>query len=142
VTEAEGENEEVDTANKKTKKKIPKVISDAVRSAQARKANSKGLGKAGVSKRHQRQMALKKDVIMGITNPALSRLARRGGVKRISQGVYDFARETIQNDLRVTLQVAATYANHARRKTITSMDVLYSLKKRGREIYGCGVIAW
>jgi histone H4 len=40
----------------------------------------KGLGKGG-AKRHRKIL---KDNIQGITKPAIRRLARRGGVKRIS----------------------------------------------------------
>ena len=40
----------------------------------------KGLGKGGV-KRHRKVL---RDNIQGITKPAIRRLARRGGVKRIS----------------------------------------------------------
>ena len=48
-------------------------------------------GKGGAARRHQ-QGAPTKDVIMGITKPAIRRLARRGGVKRISSLVYDETR--------------------------------------------------
>jgi len=42
------------------------------------------LGKVGISgKRHHRKK-MTKDSIQGITKPAIRRLARRGGVKRIS----------------------------------------------------------
>ena len=45
---------------------------------------AKGLGKVGISgKRHHRKK-MTKDSIQGITKPAIRRLARRGGVKRIS----------------------------------------------------------
>ena len=44
----------------------------------------KGLGKGG-SKRHRKVL---RDNIKGITKPAIRRLARRGGVKRISGLIY------------------------------------------------------
>jgi len=44
----------------------------------------------------------------GITKPAIRRLARRGGVKRISSFIYD---------------------EHARRKTVTAMDWVFALKR-------------
>ena len=54
----------------------------------------KGLGKGG-AKRHRKVL---RDNIQGITKPAIRRLARRGGVKRISGLVY----EEVRNILRYT----------------------------------------
>ena len=45
----------------------------------------KGLGKGG-AKRHRKVL---RDNIQGITKPAIRRLARRGGVKRLSGLVYE-----------------------------------------------------
>jgi histone H4 len=45
----------------------------------------KGMGKVG-GKRHARKTT--KASIEGITKPAIRRLARRGGVKRISAFIY------------------------------------------------------
>ena len=45
----------------------------------------KGLGKGG-AKRHRKVL---RDNIQGITKPAIRRLARRGGVKRISGLIYE-----------------------------------------------------
>ena len=50
----------------------------------------KGLGKGG-AKRHRKVL---RDNIQGITKPAIRRLARRGGVKRISGLVYEEVRIT------------------------------------------------
>lgn len=44
----------------------------------------KGLGKGG-AKRHRKIL---RDNIQGITKPAIRRLARRGGVKRISASTW------------------------------------------------------
>ncbi|XP_023246277.1 histone H4-like [Copidosoma floridanum] len=54
----------------------------------------KGLGKGG-AKRHRKVL---RDNIQGITKPAIRRLARRGGVKRISGLIYEETRgvETIE----------------------------------------------
>jgi histone H4 len=50
----------------------------------------KGLGKGG-AKRHRKIL---RDNIQGITKPAIRRLARRGGVKRISASKYSQARNS------------------------------------------------
>ena len=49
----------------------------------------KGMGKVG-AKRHSKRS--NKASIEGITKPAIRRLARRGGVKRISSFIYDDSR--------------------------------------------------
>lgn len=94
----------------------------------------KGLGKGG-AKRHKKVL---RDNIQGITKPAIRRVARRGGVKRISGLVYEETRGILKVFLEDVLQGAVTYAEHARRKTVTAMDVVYSLKRQGRTLYGFG----
>jgi histone H4 len=70
----------------------------------------KGLGKGG-AKRHRKVL---RDNIQGITKPAIRRLARRGGVKRISGLIY------------------------VETRGVTAMDVVYALKRQGRTLYGFG----
>jgi histone H4 len=98
----------------------------------------KGYGKIGGPgvKRLQRRGA--KEVILGITKPAIRRLARRGGVKRISALIYDESRIVLKNFLDGIIRDAVTYTEHARRKTVTAMDVVYALKRQGRSLYGFG----
>jgi histone H3/H4 len=87
-------------------------------------------------KRHGRKVL--KDNIKGITKPAIRRLARRGGVKRISGLIYEEAREVMKVFLNDIIKDAVTYTEHARRKTVTAMDVVYALKINGRTLYGFG----
>jgi len=94
----------------------------------------KGFGKVG-AKRLQKN---KKEVILGITKPAIRRLARRGGVKRISALIYDETRTVLRAFLDNVVRDAVTYTEHARRKTVTAMDVVYALKRQGRSLYGFG----
>ena len=79
-----------------------------------------------------------KDVILGITKPAIRRLARRGGVKRISNLIYEETRNVLKAFLENVVRDAVTYTEHARRKTVTAMDVVYALKRQGRSLYGFG----
>ena len=76
--------------------------------------------------------------IQGITKPAIRRLARRGGVKRISGLIYEETRGVIKVFLENVIRDAVTYTEHARRKTVTAMDVVYALKRQGRTLYGYG----
>jgi len=103
----------------------------------------KGLGKGG-AKRHRKVL---RDNIQGITKPAIRRLARRGGVKRIFGLIYEETRGVlkvrpafllkflVQVFLENVIRDAVTYCEHAKRKTVTAMDVVYAL---GRTLYGFG----
>ena len=93
-----------------------------------------GLGKEG-ARRHKKQG---RDNLLGITKPALRRLARRGGVKRISGTYYDDMRAVIKGYIQDLVRDAVTYTEHARRKTITAQDVVYAAKRQGRNLYGFG----
>lgn len=79
-----------------------------------------------------------RDNILGITKPAIRRLARRGGVKRISGLIYDETRSVLKTFLDGVVRDAVTYTEHAKRKTVTAMDVVYALKRQGRTLYGFG----
>ncbi len=89
-------------------------------------------GQSGMM-RHRRVL---RDNIQGVTKPAIRRLARRGGVKRISGLVYEETRNALKDFLKGIIGDAVTYSDHARRRTVTQMDVLYALKRRGRTLYG------
>ena len=44
-------------------------------------------------------------------------------------------------DILLLLQVirdSVTYTEHAKRKTVTALDVVYALKRSGRTLYGFG----
>ncbi|KAJ5522855.1 hypothetical protein N7494_013265 [Penicillium frequentans] len=92
----------------------------------------KGLGKGGA--KHHRKIL--RDQILGITKPAICRLARRGGVKCISTIVYEETRGVIKAFLENVIREAVTYTEHAKRKTVTSLDVIYALKRQGHPVYG------
>jgi histone H4 len=94
----------------------------------------KGLGKGG-AKRHRKVL---RDNIQGVTKPAIRRLARRGGVKRISGLIYEETRGVLKVFLESVLRDTVSYAEHARRKTVTALDVVYALKRQGKTLYGYG----
>jgi len=99
----------------------------------------KGLGKGNgkvAAKRHNKRA--QRSHLDGITKPAIRRLARRGGVKRISSFIYEYTREILKFFLEGVIRDAITYTEHARRKTVTAMDVVYALKRQGRTLYGFG----
>ena len=71
----------------------------------------KGYGKVG-AKRHARKAL--KETILGVTKPAIRRLARRGGVKRISDLIYDEARSVLKGFLEGIVKDSVTYTEHAK----------------------------
>ncbi len=93
-----------------------------------------GLGKGG-AKRYRKVL---RDNIQGITKPAIRRLARRGGIKRLSGLIYEETRGVLKVFLEHVIRDAVTYTEHSRRKTVTAMDIVYALKRQNRTIYGFG----
>ncbi|GBP89473.1 Histone H4 type VIII [Eumeta japonica] len=55
-----------------------------------------------------------RDNIQGITKPAIRRLARRGGVKRISGLIYEETRGVLKVFLENVIRDAVTYTEHAK----------------------------
>ena len=68
---------------------------------EGRGKGGKGLGKGG-AKRHRKVL---RDNIQGITKPAIRRLARRGGVKRISGLIYEEVRNKLLFSIFSTLNI-------------------------------------
>ncbi|KAJ6462763.1 histone H4 [Mycena vitilis] len=108
--------------------------------------SSSGAGKAGYygpgyherQRQRQRQRRQPRATIYGITRPALRRLARRGGVKRLARPTYDDMRGALRIFLRGVIHDAVLYTAHGYRNTVTPLDVLYALKRSGRTLYGFG----
>ena len=100
------------------------------------RGKGKGGGKAG-AKRYENRRALR-ETILGITKPAIRRLARRGGVKRISSYIYEETRAVLKGFLENVIRDSVVYTEHAKRKTVTALDVVYALKRQGRTLYGFG----
>uniref|UniRef100_UPI00398ECF00 histone H4-like n=1 Tax=Pristiophorus japonicus TaxID=55135 RepID=UPI00398ECF00 len=94
----------------------------------------KGLGK-GRAKRHHKVL---RNNIQGITKPAIRRLARRGRVKRISGLIYEETRGVLKVFLENVIRDAVIDTEHAKRKTVTAMDLVYALKQQSRTLYGFG----
>ncbi|KAI8813097.1 histone-fold-containing protein [Cladochytrium replicatum] len=99
------------------------------------KGKGKGIG-AGLSRR-RKQMTFQ-DNLLGITKPAIRRLARRGGVRRISNGIYHETRIVLKEFLHGVLRDACLYVEHRGGQTMTAVDIVYALKRRGTTFYGIG----
>ena len=105
-------------------------------SGNGKQIHTGGKGKGdGYLNRHQRKVP-QKEPLQGITKPAIRRLARRGGVKRLSGLIYEETRGVLKAFLENIIRDTVTYTEHARRKTVLTSDVIHALKHQGRPIYG------
>ena len=68
----------------------------------------------------------------------LRRLARRGGVKRIGAGSHEEAFAALRCFLENIIRDAALYVEHARRKTVTPLDIVLAAKRNEISLYGYG----
>jgi histone H3 len=96
------------------------------------KAKLTKLGKGG-AKRHRKVL---RDNIQGITAPAIKRLARRAGVKRIARQCYEEVRSVIKVHLENILRDVITVSEYKRHKTVSLNDTL-----TGLDIMGIHVLA-
>ncbi|CAD0100249.1 unnamed protein product [Aureobasidium mustum] len=51
--------------------------------------------------------------------------------------IYEETRGVLKTFLEGVIRDAVTYTEHAKRKTVTSLDVVYALKRQGRESSHC-----
>ncbi|KAK3051958.1 hypothetical protein LTR09_006912 [Extremus antarcticus] len=94
-----------------------------------------GLGKSKTAKRHRKIL---RDNIQGVTKGDIS--ARRGGVKRISGGIYPTIRQALKSRLEELLKdiCAIVEGSHPKRKTVATTDIVFVLRRKGTPIYGFG----
>ena len=57
---------------------------------------------------------------------------------RFTTVIYEETRGVLKTFLEGVIRDAVTYTEHAKRKTVTSLDVVYALKRQGRTLYGFG----
>ena len=96
-------------------------------------AKGKSASKAVSGKRVKKVLASN---AKGITKGAIRRLARRGGVRRLSGLIHDEVRQTLKGFVERTVSAAVAYTEHARKRTVTTGAVVAALKKNGRMLYG------
>ena len=96
-------------------------------------AKGKSSATKGASKRMKK---LAKGGSNAVTRGAIRRLARRAGAKRLSGLVYDEARSCIKSFVQSTVNGAVAYTEHSKRRTVSAADIVNSLRRNGRMIYG------
>ena len=52
--------------------------------------------------------------------------------------MYEETRGVLKTFLDQVVKDSVTYTEHARRKTVTALDVIYALKRQGKTLYGFG----
>ena len=85
---------------------------------------------------NKRQKKVLRENIKSISEGSIRRLARRGGVKRISSELYEEVRKTLKSFVEGVVRDATAYTEHGKRKTVTALDVVHALRKRCRILYG------
>ena len=63
-------------------------------------------------------------------------MARRAGVKRISANSFPAIRDALDRFVDKLVGNSLDYAECAQRRTVTAQDVVYALKRQGRNLYG------
>ena len=101
----------------------------------------KGKGNTGPKrgKNLGKSSASRPELVNRITKGDIRRIARRGGVRRISVGVYPCTRDILLGWLEGVVKDALIFMEHAKRQTVRASDVVYALKRRGQNIYGAEV---
>lgn len=97
-----------------------------------------GKGKKGLLGKQTKRQRKTKEVYDGMTKPAIRRICRRAGIKRINGLIYEEVRTLAKGFLRPVIRDTVTYTEHARRKTVSAMDVVYALKRHNKTLYGFG----
>lgn len=92
-----------------------------------------GRGKEGCKRFKTRKLGAKGTA--NITKGDLRRLARRGGVVRMGKDCDEVVLDSLKSFLEKIIKDAIVYTEHGRRKTVSQMDIMYSLKKNGRQLY-------
>ena len=93
-------------------------------------------GKSAGASAGKRVKKILKSSASSVSQGSIRRLARRGGVKRLSAAVVGDVRSVLRSFLDGVVSAAATYTEHAKHKTVSVQDVIAALRKRGRAIYG------
>jgi len=123
------------TKSKQKANKMEKTSTNEMEKQVSKGMSSKKLAYHGSGKvrRHRRVL---RDNLEGISKASIRRLARRGGVRRISGAMYPEVRGLLRSFLEKIIRTSVVYTDHARRKTVSVYDVIHALKHEGRTLYG------
>ena len=77
-----------------------------------------------------------KKAIYGISKATFLRLARRGGVRRFLANIYEESRGVLKVFVEQIVKDVITFCEYKRRKMVTPVDVIFTLKQHGTAVYG------
>nr|CCD13738.1 unnamed protein product [Trypanosoma congolense IL3000] len=83
-----------------------------------------------------RRRRAKRVVNKVLSRSSVRRLARRGGVRRLAEPVYDEVRDILKSFVENLLRKAVVYTRYRRRETISASDVVSALRTYGIVLYG------
>lgn len=93
--------------------------------------------------RHQqkpksRSRKILRDNIMGITKPAIARLAHYAGIKAMSNEFYMDVREILKAELERVIKDVTILIEYQRRRTVYRDDIIETLKRHGMAVLASG----
>ena len=63
-------------------------------------------------------------------------MAHHGGIMCISGNIYEEVRRILKAFLEEVIKDVVIFCQYNERKTVTTIDVIYALKRHGRHLYG------
>ena len=96
----------------------------------------KGKGKRKGKFPMKRWQTMLWDALHDISRLVICRLARHGGVKRISDNIYEEVRGIMKIFLEYVIKDVITYCDYNNRTTVTTIDIIFVLKCHGCNLYG------
>lgn len=99
-------------------------------------AESHGIPSRRAATGSRQPKSVMKESLTGITKGDVRRLARRSGCTRLAAQITAEAKAALKEFLQNTVGDAAVYTDYAKRKTVTFPDIIASLRRRGRIVYG------
>ncbi|KAK3100787.1 hypothetical protein FSP39_025317 [Pinctada imbricata] len=96
---------------------------------------NKGLKQVTGAAKRRRPLRLSGNYKLNPTKSAIKRVARRGGVKRISAFTYEETRGVLRVYLENLIRDAIQYMECGKRKTVTVTDVENALRFQGKPMY-------
>ena len=109
-----------------------KVALDVEDAAKKAKGKGKGKGKEGM----KCLWTVLKDAIHDISRAAICQMAHHGGVMRISGNIYEEVHGILKAFLEEVIKDVVIFCQYNERKTATTIDVIYALKRHGHHLYG------
>jgi len=98
------------------------------------KASKSGVAAKGTASKRVKKVL--KENSRGITRGSIRRLARRGGVKRISGQLYEEVRGVLSAFVDKIVSGAVAHTELAKKTTVSATHVVQSLKREGKLLYG------